>query len=319
MADEVKVAPVTEAPVEDALPEGDAPFKSTVEATVEPSEEAESTEKVSDEAEEIAAAITPGEEETAKEELSEVDKILKEAESEETPNVQRRIDKLTAEKKALEERLAKVEAQQATKDGKLPKYTDDQLKVALKKGIEEGDSNLVWDIMDHIRKQTKQDLIEMYEGEKRQYTERQQKIDGEWKETVNAYGKYADTKVPEIWSNSHKDLDLKNGTSMLYQIAMALYWNKDPEKAQYYQGQPGGQKLAVADALTYLLRTKAGKKSDTKVKSLTKQLTKERMKKSPVSGGPSGEEKVSRAPQTEEDRLAEVIAERKAYQVERGV
>lgn len=318
MADEVKI-PVTEAPVEDVLPEGDAPFKSTVKAPVEPGEEAESTEKVSDEAEEIAATITPGEEESAKEELSEVDKILKEAESEDTPNVQRRIDKLTAEKKSLEERLAKVEAQQVTKDGKLPKYTDDQLKVALKKGIEEGDSNLVWDIMDHIRKQTKQDLIEMYEGEKRQYTERQQKIDGEWKETVNAYGKYADTKVPEIWPNSHKDLDLKNGTSMLYQIAMALYWNKDPEKAQYYQGQPGGQKLAVADALTYLIRTKAGKKTDTKVKSLTKQLTKERMKKSPVSGGPSGEEKSSKAPQTEEDRLAEVIAERKAYQTERGV
>jgi len=308
---------VPEAPVEEILPEGDAPFKDSAEAPLEP--ETESTGEVSQEAEDIADAIKPGEEETAKDELSDIDKIIKEAETEEeTPNVQRRIDKLTAEKHALEERLAKIEAQQANKEGKLPKYTDDQLKFALKKAWEDGDTNLAWDIMDHMRKQTKQDLIDMYENEKNTHIEMQRRIDSEWKETVNAYEKYADTKVPEIWPGSHKDLDLKNGTAMLYQVAMALYWNKDPEKAAYYR-QPGGQKLAVADALTYLMRTKAGKQSNTKVKKLEKQLTKERMKKSPVSGVPGGEEKPAKPFASESERLEEVLAERRKYQEERSI
>jgi hypothetical protein len=324
MADEVKTpvteAPEGEAPENEGLPEGDAPFKSTDEATVEP--ESDTTEaKVSDDAEAAAEAIKPGDgkEAPVEDSSAEIDRIIKEAESEgtDTPNVQKRIDKLTAEKKALEERLQKLESQQEAKEGKLPKYTDDQLKTALKKALEEGDSNLAWDIMDHMRKQTKQELIDMYNEEKTAFSKQQERINVEWKETVDAYAKYADTKVPEIWPGSHKDLDLRNGTGMLYQIAMALYWSKDPVKAEYYQKSPGGQKLAVADALTYLLRTKAGKRTDTKVKKLEKQLTKERMKKSPVSGGPSGEEKTPRKPLSEADALSDYIEERKKYQTER--
>jgi hypothetical protein len=64
------------------------------------------------------------------------------------------------------------------------------------------------------------------------------------------------------------------------------------DKKRIYHG-PGGQKLAVADALTYILRNKASKTSDTKVKKLQKQLTKERMKKSPVAGVAGAEEKGS--------------------------
>jgi hypothetical protein len=67
------------------------------------------------------------------------------------------------------------------------------------------------------------------------------------------------------------------------------------------------------------MRTKAGKRTDTKVKSLTKQLTKERMKKSPVSGVPGGEEKAPKVPQSETERLEEVIAERRKYQQEREI
>jgi len=323
MADEAKATQVTEAPVEQSareILEDGLVDESTGKATVEP--ETPATEEVSTEAEEIAEAITPGEEETApKEELSEVEKAIKEAtaedESEITPNAQKRIDKLTAELKVLRaEKEAKV-AEEATKSGRVPKYSDEQLKTALKKAWEEGDANLAWDIMDHMRKQTKQELIDMYEGEKNSYVEKEKRINAEWQETVDIYAKYADTKVPEIWPNSHKDLDLKNGTSMLYQIAYALYFNKIPEKAAYYQNTPGGQKLAVADALAYLMRTKAGKQTDTKVKKLTKQLTKERMKKSPVSGVPSGEKKAP--PSSEPERLEDYINERKQYQIERGV
>jgi hypothetical protein len=316
MADEVKAPEVTEAPEKSIREAIEDSLESTDEVAVAPDKEA--TGEVS-EAEEIAAAINPGEEGTAKDELSDVERAIKEVtEAEETPNVQKRIDKLTAEKKALEERLARIEASQEPKDGKLPKYSDEQLKAALKKGIEDGDTGLVWDIMDHMRKQTKQDLIDMYEAEKNAHFENQKRIDAEWKDVQDAYARYADTKVPEIWPNSHKDLDLKNGTSMLYQIAMALYWNKDQAKADYYQKQPGGQKLAVADALTYLIRTKAGSRTETKVKKLEKQLTKERMKKSPVSGVPGGEQKPPKAPLTDKESLEDYINERKNYQDERG-
>jgi hypothetical protein len=318
MADEAKIAAAVEAaeaPEKSARETIEDGLESTEEVTVAP----EATEEVSTEAEEAAKAITPGEEEAPADDLSDIDRIIKESEGEEkpevTPNVQKRFDKLTAEKKALEERLQKLESQQAPKEG--TKYTDAQLKGALKKAMEDGDSDLTWQIMDEMRKNTKAEIVEMYENEKKSYVDRESKINSEWKETVDAYSKYADTKVPEIWPNSHKDLDLKNGVGMLYQIAMRLYNNPDPEKAAYYKNQPGGQKLAVADALTYLMRTKAGKKTDTKVKKLEKQLTKERMKKSPVSGGPSGAEKSSKTPLTDSDVLADYIGERKTYQEER--
>ena len=318
MADEAKVeVQVTEAPEKSIREAIEDSLETTGEVAVAP----EATGEVSEAADEAAKDIVPGEEEAPADDLSEVDKIIKESEVEEktevTANVQKRFDKLTAEKRALEERLQKLEAQQVPKEK--VKYTDDQLKVALKKAMEDGDSELTWQIMDEMRKNTKAEIIEMYENEKKTYVDREAKINSEWKEVVDAYSKYADTKVPEIWPGSHKDLDLRNGTAMLYQIAMRLYHNPDPEKAAYYKNQPGGQKLAVADALTYLMRTKAGKRTDTKVKSLTKQLTKERMKKSPVSGVPGGEEKSPKAPQSETERLEEVIAERRKYQQEREI
>jgi hypothetical protein len=71
--------------------------------------------------------------------------------------------------------------------------------------------------------------------------------------------------------------------------------------------------------LTYLIRTKATRGAESKVKKLEDKLTKERMKKSPVSGGPSGMERTFKAPQSDSERLDEVLAERKKYQEERGV
>jgi hypothetical protein len=312
----VPVVPAAEAPEEEILPEGDAPFKSTEEAPVEPEEE--STEEVSDEAQAAADAIKPGEGEAAEEtpEVSqedEVDKILKEAEG--TPNVQKRIDRLSAELKALKAENESLKVQKVP-PGKRT-YTDDELSIAMMKAVEEQDPNLMKQIIVEIKSGVKDEMVKMYTEEKQAGMKQAQAIDNEWKDVVDAYSKYADTKVPPIWPTSHKDLNIVDHTSMLYQIAMKLYWSNDPEKKEYYR-QPGGQKLAVADALTYLMRTKAGKTTATKVKKLEKQLTKERMKKSPVSGGPAGETKASKAPATAEDTLAEVIAERKAYQEERG-
>ena len=300
---------VTEAPVEEILPEGDAPFKSTEEAPVEP--EVETTE----EAEEIAEAIKPGEAEEEPED--EVEKILKEPEAEdEKSNVQRRIDRLTAELKSLKDENVKLQGKQPTAEK--AKYTEDQLATAMMKAVEDNDKVLMRDIIVEIQRNVKDDLVKMYNTEKETAVKQVQAIQNEWNETVNAYSRYSDTKVPEIYTGSRKDLSLTDASALLYQVALALYTSDDPEKKRYYQA-PGGQKLAVADALTYILRNKAGKGISSKVKKLEKQLTKERMKKSPVSGGPGAEEKAPRRPQTAEDTLAEVIEERKKYQEERGV
>jgi hypothetical protein len=319
MAEKANVAEkVTEAP-EERLPIGDAPFQSTDEAAVEPEVESTEEAEVSTEAEEIAESIKPGMKDAAPEEEAteegDVERLLREdAEAEEKPsNVQKRIDKLTAELKAAQEELRSFKGQKET--ARSPEYTPQQLRQAMKKSLEDGDADLAMDIFDYQLNKMKNDLIKMYTDEREMSVKQQQAIQNEWNDTVSAYDKYADTKVPAIWPTSHKDLNLRDSTSLLYQVALALYTSSDPEKARYYR-QPGGQKLAVADALTRIVRDKAGKGRDSKVKQLEKKLTKERMKKSPVSGVAGAEERPAKR-QTDDDRLAEVIAERKKYQSER--
>jgi hypothetical protein len=302
------------------MPIGDAPFDTTEKATDgAESETAETTGKdeISTEAEEIADAIEPGEKaaEAESTDQDEVDRILKEANAEEsTPNVQKRIDKLTAQVKALEAENQKLQ----TGDKKVveKEYTQEQLAHAMMKAVQDDNPDLMRDVIDEIQKGVEKKLVKMYTEEKTVTEKQSQAIENEWKEVTDAYSKYSDTKIAPIWPTSHKDLDIKSATSLLYQVAMALYHNQDPEKAAYYK-QPGGQKLAVADALTHLLRTKAGKLNDPKVKKLEKQLTKERMKKSPVSGGPGAEGKGPAKPKTVADTLKEVIDERKKFQDER--
>lgn len=316
-----KAVQAAEAPAEETLPVGDAPF-STAETTEEAPAEEKPADKVTKEAEEIAADITPGEEETAAEKepgeeqtADEVDRILKEAEAE-TPNVQKRIDALTAKVKALEAENAKLaKGEKAQTEEKV--YTQEELAHAMMKAVEENNPALMRDVIAEIQSGVEKKLLKMYTEEKESGKKASEAIQTEWNETVESFKPYTDPKKAPLWPNSHKDLDLTSPTSLLYQVAMALYWSKDEAKATHYRGQPGGQKLAVADALTYLLRTKAGKVTDSKVQGLKTQLTKERMKKSPVSGGPGAEKKGPAKPKTGADTLAEVIAERKQFQEER--
>ena len=276
----------------------------------------EETGEVSEEAAAIAGGVKPGEEETA-EATDEVEETLREQpEDGVTPGVQKRIDRLTAEKKALEERLGKLEAQQNQAAGKTPKYSEAQLKVALKKALDDGDADLAFEIISHINKQSKDELVEMYENEKKQYMEASRQISAEWDETLNAYSKYADTKIPEIWPNSHADLNVREATSLLYQVAMKLY--SDPALPQYRK--PGGQRMAVADALTKIFVWKAGSRGkDSEKERLKRQLMKEKKKKSIVSGGATGEDETGPARlMSDNERLEEVISERKKFQLERG-
>lgn len=313
MAIEKIEVPVTETPVEDTLPEGDAPFKSTEKVAVAPDKEAAGgeTQEISDEAQDIADSVNPGVSKEV-EETNEVDEILKRPETdEEKSHVQKRIDELTREKKELEERLSKVEKEQTT--GKQPEYTPQQLKTALKKALDDGDADLAWEIIEYRNKQTEANLIKMYEGEKNKGAQEAQRIQSEWNETVDAYARYSEEKFPEIYTGSRKDLNLRDSQSLLYQVAMALYGNND-----FYRKQPGGQKLAVADALTQILSKKAGKGITSTTKKLERKLIKEKMKNAPVSGSSGEEDKSAPRRKNESERLAEVIAERKQYLDERS-
>lgn len=304
---------------EEYQPGGDAPFTETTDKAAAEAEK-ESADEGSEEAEDIAKAITPGEAERAEPEpKDEVEEILAEPKTgEDKSHVQKRINDLTREKKLLEERLTKLEQEKSTKEGKEPEYTDAQLRTAMKKAMEEGDANLAMDIFDYRIKKMEDTLVKRYEDDK-QGTYRQAKaIQDEWNDTVRAYDKYIDPKAPEIYTGSRKDLSLRDASSLLYQVALALYTSEDPEKVKYYRGQPGGQKLAVSDALAYILSKKAGKGKDSEKELLKRQLLKEKRKKSPVSGGPGAEKAEVSRPHTDAERLEEFISERKKFQEERG-
>lgn len=297
----------------------------TQETTSEESEEA----PISKEAKELAGDVVPGEEASEiedkdseeldeefddSEEESEVEKMLKTPKTEEDKSrVQRRIDRLKAE---LEETKKQLKTQNIKEDT-IPDYTDDQLKIALQKAIDDGDSGLIFEIIDYRSQKVKKELVGMYEKEKQTKIENAKRIEGEWKDVVTSYDRYQGPKAQELYPGSSKDLNLRDANSLLYQVAMQLYWSPDQDKAAYYRGQPGGQKLAVSDAMNIILSKKAGRSSSKETKKLKKQLLKEKRKKSVITGSPGEEAKLPSKPLSSQERLDEVIAERKKYKQER--
>ena len=321
MPDEKVVGQVTEAPeksarelVEESL------TKPTEKPTAEVEKETAEKSEISEEAKEIASGDT-GEEETAStDNASEIEELLKEpAETEEEAksNVQKRIDKLTFELKSLKAENEKIKAEKNDSAEKA-KFTPQQLGKALMKAVETGDESLAADVIGYLRKDIKEELVDMYEGEKTKVQAQQQAIQKEWDETCSSYDKYADPKTPPLYPNSKAELNLRDPNSLLYQVAMAKYWSQKPEDTQKYRVQ-GGQKLAVLDALTLILNKKAGSSvKDSEKEVLKRRLLKEKRKNSISGSGMSGDEDfIPAKPLTESERLSEAIEERKKYIEER--
>lgn len=306
-----------EAPVKSAremLEDTLAPSEPTGKAPVEPESAGEVEDIISD----IEPGVSESPETEQVQEESEADEILKETPrtEEDKSKVQVRIDRLTAELKSAREELNLLKNERAAKEGKTPEYTDAQLRTALKKAMEDGDADLVWDIMDYRSKRQEEKLVKMYEDEKRAGSEIAKKINEEWVDIKSQYQKYVDPKMPEIFPGSKEALNLEKENSLLYQVAMRLYWSNEPEKAKYYRGQPGGQRLAVADALTAILAKYVSKGG--KTRKVERQLLKEKRKKNIVGEGSlETEEKPSRQ-LSDSERLEEVIEERRKFQTERG-
>lgn len=325
MADE-KVAPLGSAVPEDALPDGDAPFKTVVEDegsekfTEALEESKEELGEGSEEAETSDAAeeSSTSEKKTDEREEDEVSKILKSADKKD--NVQKRIDQLTARLKTLEEENQKLKTQPSEKKDKVdPEYTEAQLKHAMKKAIEEGDHDLMFEIMEYREKRLEKSLVKRYEEAENAKLERQNQIDGEWKKVQTDYKTtWQDEQGKEIYNGAKRDLDLSHGDSLLYKVAYDLF-NMQDEKGNFPYRVPGGQRMAVADALAAILKQKRLSPQDGKVKKLERSLSKERRKKGLSGSGSIEEDAPSRRPQTSDDTLAEVLEERQKYQTERGL
>lgn len=278
------------------------------EETSDASEESSTQEKTDDEGEEEVG-------EAESEEETELQKILKDGKGKD--NVQRRIDQLTAQLKELKAENQKLQSKEpASKD---PVYTEGQLKAAMKKAVEEGDADLIWDIIDYKSKQTERDLVKRYEDEKRTTSESYQKINNEWQKVTMDYSRvWEDEKGREIYPGAKRDLDITSEKSLLYQLAADYYNSTDDDGSRSYAGQ-GGQKAAVADALSAILRRKKISPVDNDKKKLERQLAKAKRQKALAGAGSSeAESPASRGrPQTEADKLAEYIAERQDHRMKR--
>lgn len=281
------------------------------EETSEPLDETSASDKT-DEAEEGESS----ESEEADED-GELKSLLKESKSKGQDNVQKRIDQLTAQLKELKAENQKLQSKSPA--DKEPTYTDAQLKAAMKKAFEDGDADLVWDIMDYRNKQTEKSLVGRYEAEKKQAEEQYKSINNEWQKVTMDYSRvWEDEKGREIYAGAKKDLDITNEKSLLYQLAAELYSSTDEDGSRPYINR-GGQKAAVADALSSILRRKKISPVDLDKKKLERSLAKEKKKRA-LSGVSSSEGDVSESrskPKTDNDRLAEYIAERKKHQYER--
>ena len=282
----------------------------TTEETEESTEDGESTEET-EETKEVAATVT--EQTDGEEAESEVDDISDLLGSRKKDGAQKRIDKLTAQLRTTQEELAKVTTQQTTSTGDKT-YTDVQLKSAMRKAMDDGDSDLVFEIIQQKTKQSEANLTKKYEAEKTKQREDVKRNATEWTQVVKSYDYLSDADEPEIYHGSRLDLNLKDSNSLLRRVALAFYSSEDEELFQLYH-RPGGQSLAVADALNVILAKRRGNKPEDKEKKhLKKRLTKERRKKSLTSG--SGALKQDTVPKVkkvmnDKERVLEAINDRK--------
>ena len=199
-----------------------------------------------------------------------------------------------------------------SKDDGKKKYSKEQLAKAMKSAMEDGDYDLMMDIYDYKVESMKDELKDEYVKEQKSVTERAKKAQEEWQTVQRDYSYLASQNEPELYNGSRRELNIGDPTSLLYKIAIQLFNAQDPSVHAKYQG-PGGQRLAVADALSYILRKRRGKKINNKETSvLKKRLSKEKRKNSLASGSPGKEETVkSKGPMSDKDRINDYIESRR--------
>ena len=119
---------------------------------------------------ELVEEIAETPEETAEEEqeqsISLSDEDIEQDLSEKKDRVQKRIDKLTAEKYGALDEVEKLKREleeiksQVTKKEEAPQYTNEQLNDAIALGMEEGNPKLVVEAIQHLIKNAKQEALQ---------------------------------------------------------------------------------------------------------------------------------------------------------------
>lgn len=236
-----------------------------------------------------------------------VDDFLGESEEEKKSGYQKRVDQLIGENKSLKERLDRIESSKP--DGE-KEYTPQELRAVTKKALEEGDANLLSDVMDYKVEQVKKELTKNYTEEQKRINEDNQARMKEWTEVVNDYA-HLTNPDGELYEGSSKELNIKDPNSILFKIAVNLF-NTQEKYRQY-----GGQRVAVADALSMILKKRKTTGSTNATKSLERQLAKEKQKSSLAGGDSLKAEEAPGKALSDKERLNEVISERRKFRRER--
>lgn len=260
----------------------------------EPSEEDKEKEASEPESESATDEKTD-EAEELKEETPEDDEAVAHVKA----SMQKRIDKLTAEKKATEERLAKIEAKlDKPEDKKEPVYTKEQLKAATKKFMEEGDSDGMFEIMEYMARQETKALKNEYLNEQKRIREEAEAKQREWNSVTMHYS-----------NDEDPTLDIRKPNSTLYKVAKQFY--EDPEIGPTYLLPGGGGMLqAVADAHAEILKYRADKGVKEKKPIIKAKEVKERRKTSMAGTGSMKPERT--VPKSSGNDLDDYLAERKS-------
>ena len=264
--------------------------------------EEESGETSSTEEEDATSEKDDGEADGLAEELTLDDFEEPEEPEDKKSGVQKRIDQLTARLRSVEEENEKL--RQSSPTAKTQEYSENQLRTAMSKAMEDGDANLMWEIMDYRLKKERNEAVKEYQKEQEVVVEQRKKQQQEWLSVIEEYSYLSDSDEPELYKGSHKDLNIGSRDSMVYKLAAKLY--SDPSKAERY-GKYGGQRLAVSDAIRMILRKKNSKVTSKETKKLKRQLAKEKKKSTVSSGKAVKSEKTTpaKANTSLEDYLAE--------------
>jgi len=286
-SEEAKPEEVIEEAIEEAADE-----QSETDETSELDGESSSTEEVAD-----------PEEDDGEEEL---EKFLDEGKDEgKKTGVQKRIDQLTAQIKQLKEKNDELESTVTQSKNKKPKYTKEQLARAIDDGIAKNDSALVMEVIDYMVTDAKDSLRNEYLEEQKKAHEASTSKQREWSSILQDYSYLWDGEE-ELYPNSSKELNLQNANSLLYRLATKLFVT---EGSKY--NTAGGQKQAVMDALSRILKKKRIASKDSKV--LERRLAKAKRKTS-LSSGRSSKKTEPQKPKTAKSALEEYISERKKSQ-----
>jgi hypothetical protein len=257
-------------------------------------------------------------------ETSESDEELGEPQAKETDDIddllsnraQKRIDKLTAEKKAAAEEVESLKTKLNELEAKLngePKtekkddrLSDDQIAKAIQKGVDEGDMSVIVDAIKYIAEETKKGVLKEQEDLQKAQIETAQKKAMEWAEITNEYS-------PEAYQyeslKADPDFDITNNKSKLFRLASRLFVDKG------YANENKGQTRAVREAYSILLERKLNdrpvqKANTSETEGLKARLAKEQRKKAFLSGGDTGGEQTRKEPITENNELDSYIANR---------